>query len=167
MLNLLKIYDNLLELDHLGVWDRKKSLQGIFKRDFINNTLYFRSKLVRPTPKEGQTAMDVLFHHLTTCEGDCKEKDEEKKREYDRFRSIRVHWIRHHICEKTPEALDIFSTRDKQGIRTYIYDKTRRYVIVLEPRKNDSYYLLTAYYLSGGGYYKIESKSKRRLSEIL
>lgn len=38
-----------------------------------------------------------------------------------------------------------FSVQEPEGVRTYIYDKTERYVIVLEPlRKVNAYYLLTA-----------------------
>ena len=43
-----------------------------------------------------------------------------------------------------------FSVKEPEGIRTYIYDKNEKYVIVLEPKhKNTIYYLLTAYHLRG------------------
>ncbi len=162
MFNKLKIYNQLLELDALTVRERNKSLYGIFQRDFINSTPYFRAKLVRPTPREGEDTMKTLLHHLTTC---TTNKDE-SSREYDRERSIRVHWIKHHICENSPGIRDIFSVKEKNGIRTYIYDKNERYVIILEPKGNDSYYLITAYYLSGANIYKIENKARRRLDVV-
>lgn len=162
MFNKLKKYDELLELDHLNTKERKDSLQRIFQRDFLDINIHFKRKLVRPTPKEGKATMDTLFHHLTTCSINNKENT----REYDRDRSLRIHWIKHHIHENTPGILDIFSVKEKKTIRTYIYDKTKRYVIILEPKNSTTYYLITAYYISRANYFKIESKSKRRLAEI-
>ena len=105
--NLIKKYNSLLELDALNEIQRKSSLHGIFKRDFIDSFNYFRRKLVLPTPKEGQETMEVLFHHLTT-----KDDYQEGRRSYDRDRAIRVHWIRHHIQEKTTDILKVFSVKD-------------------------------------------------------
>ncbi len=43
-----------------------------------------------------------------------------------------------------------FSVKEPDGVRTYIYDKDEKYVIVLEPKHNNTiYYLLTAYHLRG------------------
>lgn len=162
MFNKLKKYNGLLELDGLNVGDRNKSLSGIFQRDFIDSTPCFRTKTVRPTPKEGKDTMDVLLHHLTTC----TTNRDKSSREYDRDRAIRVHWVRHHICENSPDKLDVFSIREKTGVRTYLWDKNERYVVILEPKDNDTYYLLTAYYVSRANWYKIENKSRRRLPEV-
>jgi len=64
--------------------------------------------------------------------------------------------------------MPVFSAKDKGGIRTYIYDQTEHYVMVLEPlRKINEYYLLTAYHLKGKDNKKIENKYKRRrLTEL-
>lgn len=44
----------------------------------------------------------------------------------------------------------VFSVKEPEGIRTYIYDKDEKYVIILEPLRNGTqYYLLTTYYLTG------------------
>lgn len=64
----------------------------------------------------------------------------------------------------------IFSVKEPEGFRTYIYDKDEKYVIILEPLRNkNEYYLLTAYYLSGKDSKrdKIVKKYNRRLDEIL
>ncbi len=163
--NLVKKYNQLLELDSLTPYIRKESLMGIFNRDVVENQSFkFRSRQINPTPKDGEIPMETLFTHLTTEVVDKKTK----KREYERERSIRLHWLKHHIDEKEKEGMLVFSTKDKGGFRTYIYDKREFYVIILEPyRKTDEYYLLTAYNLQGKNKYKIENKYKRALKEVL
>ena len=64
----------------------------------------------------------------------------------------------------------VFSVQEREGVRTYIYDKDEQYVIVLEPmRKKDEYYLLTAYYLTGKDKArdKMQKKYERRIETIL
>lgn len=62
-LNLLKTYNSLLELDSFNESERYTSLSRIFYRDFIETTNSFRDKAVKPTPQEGKTTIEVLFHH--------------------------------------------------------------------------------------------------------
>jgi len=167
MFNLLKIYNQLLELSSLSPTERLESLKRVFKRDIENNPHFcFRKKNIYPTSKEGQDSMEILFHHLTNKTVDEKTK----KREYDAIRSERLHWIKYHIEELKKDEMLVFSVLDvKKGVRTYIYDKIEKYVVILEPYRNkeDSYYLLTAYKLEGkGGMNNIEKKYNRRLSEI-
>lgn len=62
-----------------------------------------------------------------------------------------------------------FSVREPAGVRTYIYDKNEKYVVILEPlRRVDEYYLLTAYHLTGkdAKRNKILKKYKRKLDEL-
>lgn len=164
-LNLIKVYNQLLEIDHMHPAERTKSLRAVFDRDIANNTSFlFRRKPIRPTTIDGQIPMDTLFGHLTTAVTDEKTK----KREFERDRSIRLHWIKHHVEERKKENMLVFSVVDPNGKRTYIYDKQEFYVIILEPMRNtDEYYLLTAYHLNGGDKFKIEKKYKRRLNEVL
>lgn len=56
----------------------------------------------------------------------------------------------------------------KDVIRTYIYDKEERYVIILEPqRSGKDYYLLTAYHLNQKrGKKQILKKLKNQLKEV-
>lgn len=161
--NLIKEYNEKLELDGLCESKRIKSLSNIFQRDFLTEKVYFRKSLVRPTPKEGKSTIEVLFDHLT------KRKNDEGGREYDRDRSVRLHWVKHHITECSPSKICVFSSLDKEGIRTYIHDKLESYVVILEPRiklEVKYYYLLTAYYYRGKDAYKFEKKEKRKLSEV-
>ncbi|MCI6212924.1 hypothetical protein [Bacteroides heparinolyticus] len=163
MFNKLKVYNQLLELDDLTPAKRNESLTGVFKRDFVDSSVSFRGKTVEPTPKDGEDTMSILLRHLTTK----TENKDESHREYDRDRSIRIHWVKHHISEKTPDKIEVFSTQDRGGIRTYIFDRDESYVVILEPRRDGgSYYLITAYYLKGNNCRKIENKLKRKLSCI-
>ena len=163
MFNKLKTYNQLLELDDLTPAKRNESLTGVFKRDFVDSSVSFRGKCVEPTPKDGEDTMSVLLGHLTTK----TENKDESHREYDRDRSIRIHWIKHHISEKSPAKIEVFSAQDKNGIRTYIFDRDESYVVILEPKRNGtSYYLITAYYLKGNNCRKIENKFKRKLPNI-
>lgn len=172
-INLLKKYPELLEIDHLDEKQRMKSLKSIFDRDIGENTNFkFRNKQIHPTTQDGKDPLDILFHHLIS---ESEENDDEKKtrkRFYDRDRSVRLHWIRHHVEEKFPVNLEVFSFTDrinrKNVTRTYIFDKTQKYVIILEPQRNgESYYLLTAYYLNKPyGLKQITKKFKNRHDHI-
>lgn len=163
--NLLKIYNQLLELDSLDVRQRIASLKGVFKRDFVDNTyLSFRKKKLHPTPAEGEDTMERFFRHLTTVITDKAIR----KREYDPSRSVRLHWVRFHIEEQKRNNVSVFTVEEPDGKRTYIWDKDEDYVVVLEPlRRIDEYYLLTAYYMEGKdkARNKMAKKWKRRIIE--
>lgn len=54
----------------------------------------------------------------------------------------------------------------ESGIRTYIFNESESYVIILEPKHEDKYYLITAYYLRASNVQKIKNKRKRKLDKI-
>ena len=168
-LNLLKKYNELLDLLSMPDQARTASLKGVFNRDILNNPEFaFQGKPIYPTPKEnGMAAMKNLFNHLTRKEVD----KENKHREFDIKRSERLHWIKYHIGMNKVDDMLYFSVAEPRSVRTYIYDIVENYVIVLEPLRNGrSYYLLTAYYLEGkdAARKKIIRKYKtRRLPNIL
>jgi hypothetical protein len=161
--NLLVNYNNLLEIDHLKQESKEKSLRGVFKRDFVDpKRIIFYGKQVFPVPSEGKLAIEQLFWHLTT-----KDFDGNSAREFDSKRAKRLHWVRHHIDIRSPRNIEVFSVLEGKGIRTYIYDKKEKYIIVLEPYRNkNDYYLLTAYPLEGKSFYSFENKLKRKLPEV-
>lgn len=178
MYNLLKQYNALLEVDSMSPAQRTISLRGVFNRDIQNNKKFsFREKKIYPIPKEGMDKLEMLFWHLTTKVVDYSTNH----REYDKARSVRLHWIKYHIEEHKKDNMLIFSTKNGREKRTYIYDKTEQYVIVLEPKEAkriDSeekehpyyyYYLLTAYKLEGKDKKrnKIEKPYERRLPSVL
>lgn len=175
-LNLVKIYPQLLEILHLKEDERKKSLDGIYRRDIVNNTDFkFRSKQIYPIKADGEIDMERQFIHLTSKE--IEEKDEIrntifKRRVFDRDRSERLHWINHHVHEKTKSNINVFTVveRDMRKrtdvTKTYIYDHVKKYVVVLEHQKKDSYYLLTAYFLNEKYAEKqMKNKMKKRIDE--
>lgn len=110
--------------------------------------------------------MARLFRHLTTVIADKSTNH----REFEMARSVRLHWLRHHVEEKKPNNMYVFSVNEPAcGVRTYIYDKDENYVIVLEPLRNgQEYYLLTAYHLDGKdkARNKMMKKYSRRLGYV-
>ncbi len=105
--------------------------------------------------KAKRYAIDVLqlFGHLTSTDF---EEDNIKHRQYDLERSRRLHWVRTHIEENTGEtakSIVVFSAEYRNGkkrktvFRTYIWNRKKRYVVILEPYKTNHYLLITAYYI--------------------
>ncbi len=166
-LNLLKKYNALLELIAMNPKDREQSLRGVFNRDILyNESFKFRSKQLNPTPKEGEVSMETLFSHLTTQITDMRTR----KREFEIKRSMRLHWVKHHVDERKKDNMLIYSVKEPEGNRTYIYDVNEKYVIVLEPlRKKGEYYLLSAFFVEGKDAKrdKYIKKYERRLPELL
>lgn len=165
-LNLLKKYPELLEIGHLNAGQRNTSLRGVFNRDITENPSFrFRGKPIRPTTSDGEIPMDTLFKHLTTVIVDEKTR----AREFELERSVRLHWIKHHVEEKKENRMRVFSVNERGTDRTYIHDMEEKYVIVLEPKRRvDEYYLLTAYKLNTRNQKKMDNKyRKRRLPEVL
>lgn len=173
--NLLKRYNDFLELLHLNEHGRTVSLRNIFDRDIANNTNFlFRLKIIRPLKKEGQIDMERLFSHLTKKTEEVEGENGKKIKSrsiFDIDRAKRLHWIWHHIQELKRD-LKIFSLEErKQGkdvIHTYIFDEEEEYVIVLEPQRSQTdYYLLSAYYLNENWAKKnMRKKWKRRLPQV-
>ena len=174
-LNLLKKYPELLDIAYLPEHERIKSLQVIFKRDIEENPdLKFRTKIIRPIKGE-EPSMQLLFRHLTTEE--IEETDENGKKYKRRIfvidRSRRLHWVKVHIDEKPKDSIEVFSTEERDNgksvFRTYIYNLTQKYVIVLEPQRSKTdYYLLSAYYLNRPyGEKMMNKKMKSRLTKLL
>jgi hypothetical protein len=172
-LNLTKKYAQLLDIGQYNEYQRKESLMRVFKRDIEDNSKFqFRKKQIRPTKKEGELPMQTLYRHLTTKEDKDEKGNKLGTRTFEMARSIRLHWIKVHLEENTKTSVEVFSYEDrvdrKDIVRTYIYNKTSEYVIILEPQKSKfDYYLLTAYYLNEpGGKKQIEKKLKKKLDEV-
>lgn len=164
--NLLKKYNALLEIFAFNNEQRRVSLKAVFDRDITNNPCFqFKCKQISPTPTDGVIKMETLFTHLTTEIVDKVTR----KRAFELQRSIRLHWVKFHIDECKSENMLHFSVNEPEGIRTYIYDKDEKYVVVLEPLRNSTgYYLLSAYYVQGKDAQrdKFIKKYKRKLNEL-
>lgn len=177
-LNLTKKYPELLDL--IGsMRNMLDSLRGIYLRDIEENEDFrFRGIPIHPLKSEGQLDMDRTFRHLTTREYDQYDENgnllNEKRREFDMARSRRLHWINHHVHEKTPESIEIFTITERDQKKrqdvthTYIYDSVQKYVIVFDRRPNKHFYLLTAYYLDEPYAEKaLKKKMKKKLPEVI
>lgn len=175
--NLLKRYPDLLELAHLSNSERLESLRRIFDRDIANNDGFsYEGRKIYPIKTDGEEDMNREFRHLIT-ESVMDEESNRSVRVYDAHRAERLHWIKPHIERAISDSvIEVFSVVERDVahrqdiVRTYIYNKTRKYVIVLEPqcRNGNTYYLLTAYYLNRDyGEKAIKKKMKKRLEEIL
>ena len=73
-------------------------------------------------------------------------------------------------CHIEKDNMLVFSVKEPDGLRTYIFDKDENYVIVLEPlREKNEYYLLTAFHIRGKDAQrnKFGKKYARRLPETL
>lgn len=177
MHNLIKKYPALLDLKGMDPYQRELSLKRIYERDIIDDEdNHFREKKIYPVKTDNEIDIERNFDHLTT--GDIEHTDRKTgrkftSREFEPDRSLRLHWIKTHLEEGVDDLL-IFScsNRDrrkrKDVIRTLIYNRDKRYVIILEPqRTTQAYYLVTAYYLNKSyGKKEIEKMYKRRLDYI-
>lgn len=173
-LNLLKKYPDLLDVVSLVGEARNTSLRKIFDRDIVENaTFSFRGKKIFPIKSDGEFDLQREFWHLTT-QVELDDNGQER-RFFDRFRSERLHWIRPHAEEVISDSkIEVFSvqerdTKKRQMItRTYVYNITRKYVVVFEPQRNGTaYYLLTAYYLDKSyGEKQMQRRLKQKMDEI-
>ena len=108
--NLLKKYPELLEILHLGEKERKDSLYRVYCRDIEDNEIFmFRAKRIYPIKSDGDIDMQREFMHLTTTDDKEPEGAVTKKRVFEPNRSCRLHWIRHHIEERTSHVLETVS----------------------------------------------------------
>ena len=120
--NLLKTYNQLLELNCLTEHQRILSLKGVFNRDFVNNPDFsFRKKKLNPTPAEGEDTMERFFRHLTTVITDKATR----QREYDPSRSVRLHWVRYHLEERKKDNMGGIICR-RAGRKENLYLGQRR-----------------------------------------
>ena len=174
--NILKIYPELLDIVGLTEKERHHDLQIIFKRDIEDNHEFaFRSWRIYPIKAQGEADMGRLFKHLTCEEIIVEDKDGQKypKRVFEVARSQRLHWIKHHVNEKTPLNIDVFTVEERDSKKrkvkkTYIYDKVEKYVIVLEQQRTPAFYLLTAYHLDKEyGEKALLKKMKKRIATPL
>ena len=173
-LNQIKTYPDLLELTHLNGRDKKISLREIFDRDVTENASFkFMDKQIRPIKIDGEADMGRVFNHLITEEIEVDDDGNTyKKRVYEKDRAHRLHWLKPHVDQAIPDKVEVFSAEERRGrktvIKTYVYNVTQQYVVVLEPQRSGTdYYLLTAYHLNKKyGVKQMKKKLKKRLPEV-
>lgn len=172
--NFIKRYSDLLEINQYSEAQRKASLTAIFLRDIQdNNNFKFKAKLVRPTKGiDGEASLETLYHHLTTSTDYDEKGNKLTSRSFEYNRSVRLHWIKHHLMNLQNLNIRIFSYLDrvkhKDVIRTYLYNPDEKYVIILEPHRSLlDYYLLSAYYVdTKQGKNQMKIKQKNQLPQV-
>jgi hypothetical protein len=163
-LNLEIKFGEDLIIGHLRPNDALLSLRRVFDRDFIvKPCTHFLNKEIIYV-REGNTN-DKVFEHVTM-------KQEYGKRHLiDNKRAIRIHWIKT-ILEKAgtskSKKYQVFShVHPKHGLKTYVYHKNLKHLIILEPSFcGQKYYFVTAYHVSGTGLDDIREKFENKLSEV-
>ncbi len=155
--NLIRNYNQLLELIYRSQAENVQSIRNVFLRDF-GAPMQFNNCLIQPTQADGQDTMDRLFNHLTRVVVDEKTN----KREFESERAIRIHWIRH-LFRNYQGLNHILTFQVTDEKRVYLLDRNERYVIILEPLRNgNAYYLLSAYRLLDSNFRKIMKKYQKR-----
>jgi hypothetical protein len=160
----VKFGDDLI-IGHLQNVEALQSLRRVFDRDFIKNPCtHFLGKEIIYV-REDNTS-DAVFDHIT------KKQEYGKRDLIDNKRAIRIHWIKT-ILEKAGESKSkkyrVFSHyHTKHGLRTYIYHRNLKHLIILEPTPcKTKYYFITAYHVSGSGIDSLDKKYENRLPEIV
>lgn len=81
----------------------------------------------------------ILFQHLTrkTEERiDASSSKSYKARIFDKVRSERLHWIKHHIDERSPNLIEVFTLTERRDGK----DATRTYIYMIPLRRMSSFW---------------------------
>lgn len=163
-MNILAKYDGLLELSSLNEKDLRAELWSIFKRDF-DGKIECCGKDVEPTPSDSGGYEHVFIHLIT-------KSDDKTGREIDRKRSKYIHWIKPHIKrDLSPFSdlhdLSVFSIEENRRTSLYLLNKTKKYVVILELKRDKSaLYLLTAFPIDDESKYNsMINKEKRAIKQ--
>lgn len=127
--------------------DQLYKMYGIYLTDFIRTQVCFEGKkvIVNGTPirnkKEGYfVGKQKSFDHIVTRE--CKYSH---KRQYDRDRANKIHWIKVIIENCTCPLIKQFEKIDEYGDRNILlWYESRNYVVILREKRPDLF-LVTGY----------------------
>lgn len=134
-------------------WDNYyEEIYEVFKNDFLDNNrkLFFNNLPVNIKKYPMVYNKEQAFYHITN-----KNESSDSLRTPDYRRCERIEWVRlfieNYFCNKLCDncwGIHNWTQPDKRNtIRTYIWSKTKRFLVVLE--KREKYYLLiTAFHIS-------------------
>lgn len=153
-----------LDYGYMRTNDAIESLKGVFKRDFIDNPcIEFMGKPIIYV-REGNDETKVFKHVIMN--------EEYKKREFiDDKRAKRLHWVKT-LLEKSQKSQGtkywIFShNHDKHGLKTYIYHRKLRHLVILEPNSDATgYFFTTAFQVTGTGIDDLRDKYENKLPDL-
>lgn len=138
--------DNLIP--NLGLdpsTDQLNLLFDEFKRDFIDKTLTINGlniKVILKNSKvEGFEDFPETFVHLITRKG------QSKKRNFDRHRANKLHWVRCILENRTEEEITYFEFPEEDGtIRDYYWFKEGAFLVIMEKITPD-YLVITSFHI--------------------
>ncbi|MBK8927546.1 MAG: hypothetical protein IPM74_17005 [Crocinitomicaceae bacterium] len=160
--NLNKKFGDELDINSMSHSDLIASLTRIFVRDMVNfpcKEFNGRLMVYRRDPLDTERALDHLI----------KNKEEGKREFIDYKRASRLHWIKTFLEKGLTSKKYLVFSHQKPGetIRTYIYHRKMKHVVILEPNiEKNEYYLITSYRVYGDGITAMERQYQNRLPDL-
>lgn len=159
---LLVRFDAFLDIVAMAESQMVASLGLIFERDMVTDPcLTFNEKKIvyfrDPFDKES------IFDHL------IKKTVNGRRNQIDLDRAKRIHWIKYFLVNSLRQnaGFMVFSYKSvEKNIRTYIYHKHHKFLVVLEPTNNNEYVLITAHLRFDSGITEIKKRFKEKLPDI-
>lgn len=136
-------------------------LYDVFSYSFVTRTINHEDAVVLYDSRklDGPASKEEAFWHLVS-----RDTYSPSGRTINFRRAERLSWARPLIVNSYPEVTIFdFDHTGKKGIRRYIWSKDGRYVIVLAHRKNETYFLITAYYVDKSGEIDLERRLRMAL----
>jgi len=158
MCSLPQFLPPLLELN--GSWERAlEMLYGVFKKDFIEQPLFYDSSRVGWDRRIGDDNKEATFWHLITRE------DPQMGRIPDYKRARRLHWTRPTIMNHTNvEVKEWNYLEGSRRTRKYLWLEDYDFCVVLEiARKTAALILVTAFYVEKGKRRDLEGRYQKRV----
>ena len=160
---LLVKFDNFLDILSMNPINLVDSLSMIFENDMVNNpcrTFNEKKVIYFQDPFDKQ----AIFDHL------IKKKMNGSRQVIDVERAKRIHWIKYFIENSLKQGVNgfwVFSYKHlNENIRTYIYHKQTKFLVVLEPTNNNEYILITAHLRAGDGITEIKRRYREKLPDL-
>ena len=130
-----------------------KELYNIFRRDFIENKLFFKNKIIRIRINPKENNYEHAFIHLT-CINNSNNKDDPNNRIPDLRRCERIAWnrkiIENYTCNDTCtncKKVLYYEQYYKNNIRINLVFVDAKFKVILEKRTNYTL-LITGYYMN-------------------
>ncbi|WP_294586708.1 hypothetical protein [uncultured Bacteroides sp.] len=122
-------------------------IYGIYLNDFVHSDLFFEGKkvivntgLVRSKREGYFVNKQISFDHIVT-----RENKYSGKRQYDKDRANKIHWIRVIIENCTHPSIKMFEKVDRSGNRNILlWYEEKNYVVILREKRPDLF-LVTGY----------------------
>ncbi|WP_288856146.1 hypothetical protein [uncultured Bacteroides sp.] len=122
-------------------------IYGIYLNDFVHSELFFQGKkvivntdIVRNKREGYFLNKQKSFDHIVT-----RENKYSGKRQYDRDRANKIHWIRIIIENYQNPLIKVFEKTDKRGDKNILlWCESKNYVVILREKQPDLF-LVTGY----------------------